>query len=124
VNDSRRLHINKAPVWEETWLNEGLSHVAEELMFYRAASLSPGMNLGEADFEDSVARGAFRHFQLDNYERFHTFIRNPDSASPIGVDQLSTRGATWSLLRYAADRHSGAEAPLWRALAGESRTAG
>src|SRR5690606_23646136 len=37
INDSRRLYVNKALVWEDSWLNEGLSHIAEELAFYAAS---------------------------------------------------------------------------------------
>src|SRR6185503_19800885 len=47
INASRRLYVNHtADLNEETWLNEGLSHVAEELVFYRSARLGPGRNLG------------------------------------------------------------------------------
>ncbi len=124
VNDSRRLHINRSPVWEETWLNEGLSHIAEELMFYRAAGLAPGQNLDAGLFESERQRSAYFLFQLDNHERFHAFLRAPAQVSPAGTDDVRTRGATWSLLRYAADRYTGGEDDLWRALSGESTTAG
>ncbi|HUE96069.1 MAG TPA: Ig-like domain-containing protein [Longimicrobiaceae bacterium] len=123
VNDSRRLHVNRAPVWEETWLNEGLSHVAEELMFYRAAGLRPELNLGPSHFADERARSAFGLFQLDNLERLAGFLQNPQTNSLMGPDVLATRGAAWHFLRYAADRRPD-EAALWRALVTDTKTAG
>jgi hypothetical protein len=123
VNDSRRLHVNAAPIWEQTWLNEGLSHIAEELMFYRQAGLEPGGNISIASLLNHDARHAFRSFQLDNVDRLAHYLSDPEVASPMGPDNLVTRGAAWSFLRYAADR-TGAEAALWTDLVRNSRTAG
>ena len=40
INAGRRIYVNNADDFEEVWLNEGLSHIAEELLYYqrRAAS--------------------------------------------------------------------------------------
>ena len=47
INASRRLYINtSAAPTEERWLNEGLSHIAEELMFYKVSKLTPRQNIG------------------------------------------------------------------------------
>jgi hypothetical protein len=123
VNDSRRLHVNAAPIWEQTWLNEGLSHIAEELMFYRQAGLAPGGNISISSLLNNDARNAFRSFQLDNVDRLAHYLSDPETGSPMGPDNLVTRAAAWSFLRYAADR-SGAEAALWTDLVRNSRTAG
>jgi hypothetical protein len=125
VNDSRRLHVNQAPVWEETWLNEGLSHIAEELMFFHTApGLETKQNLGPASFTETAQKEAFATFQRDNHDRFAIFIRNPDNASLLGSDLLSTRGAAWAFLRYAADRYAAGESALWTGLVTNSREAG
>jgi hypothetical protein len=125
VNDSRRLHVNKAPVWEETWLNEGLSHITEEMMFYRAApEMDPRQNIGPASFTQSAQREAFASFQRDNHDRFAIFIRNPETASLLSGDMLSTRGAAWAFLRYAADRQTGGDALLWTRLVTDAAGAG
>ncbi|MEX2570119.1 MAG: Ig-like domain-containing protein [Gemmatimonadota bacterium] len=124
VNDSRRLHVSKSPVWEETWMNEGLSHIAEELMFYRRSGRQPRENLGPEDLESAGVRDAFRLFQQDNVERLTAFLRGPEYVSLMGPDILATRGATWSFLRYAADRKGGDETVLWHTLVRDSRTAG
>jgi Bacterial Ig-like domain (group 2) len=126
VNDSRRLHVNNAPEWEDAWLNEGLSHIAEELMFYRQSGLAPGQNIGPVLLAQSqAAKDAFYVFQLDNFERFKSFLREPEDNSVIGgANVLGTRGATWSFLRYVADREPGDDTPLWHALVRDTRSSG
>jgi hypothetical protein len=51
VNASRRMHVNTPwnGLLEETWLDEGLAHISEELTFHAAAGTSPGSNLGVAE---------------------------------------------------------------------------
>lgn len=125
VNDSRRLHVNSAPVWEETWLNEGLSHIAEELMFYEMApGMEPGQNLRPASFAETLQREAFYRFQQDNHDRFALFIREPSDESVLGEDMLATRGAAWAFLRYLADLSHPNEGSLWEALVTGARKAG
>jgi len=124
VNDSRRLHVNESPLWEETWLNEGLSHIAEELMFYRRAGLQTRQNLGPAELGSVQARQAFRDFHLDNIDRFGDFLSDPEGTSLMGPDELNTRGASWSFLRYAADRSIAGESVLWDRLVRNTRVAG
>ncbi|HEX3868002.1 MAG TPA: hypothetical protein VHV78_14670, partial [Gemmatimonadaceae bacterium] len=46
INAGRRLYVNDADTFEEVWLNEGLSHIAEELLYYRVARLTPRENIG------------------------------------------------------------------------------
>jgi hypothetical protein len=124
VNDSRRLHVNGSLIWEETWLNEGLSHIAEELMFFRETGLQPRQNIGTPQLQGVAAQTAFQRFQLDNVDRLASYLRDPEVSSLLGPDQLPTRGAAWSFLRYAADRYTGAEANLWRNLVRDSKMAG
>lgn len=124
VNDSRRLHITKSLVWEETWLNEGLSHIAEELMFYDQANLQPRQNLGSAAFLDQTARDEFERFQLANLDRLAAMLRQPAQTSLMGADLLQTRGAAWFFLRYMADRRGGDETALWRSLVRDAKTSG
>ena len=35
INAGRRLYVNNAEFFETVWLNEGLSHIAEELLYYK-----------------------------------------------------------------------------------------
>jgi len=103
---------------EETWLNEGLSHIAEELVFYEAAGLGPRMNLDvDAIRQSETRRNAFNTYASSNFGRFSRYLGQAQSQSPLGPDDgLATRGAIWAFLRYAADRLPGEDAALWRSL--------
>jgi hypothetical protein len=125
INASRRLYVNQASTWEETWLNEGLSHIAEELTFFRASRLAPNRRLTAADLQQTTtAWDAFSQHQLANHRRLVRYLEHPSRASIAGdAADLATRGAGWAFLRYAADRLGRDEMQLWQALA-NSRTAG
>ncbi len=116
INASRRLHVHRAPVWEETWLNEGLSHIAEELLFYRTSGLTPGGNEDGSRLTSVASRQALAEYQMQNLERYIRFLRSPQTSSAIWGEDLATRGAIWAFLRYAADRRGGDERELWHRL--------
>ena len=124
VNDSRRLHVTKSLVWEDTWLNEGLSHIAEELMFFDQANLQPDNNLDARTFQDTNAQHEFERFQLNNLDRLAALLRQPALNSFMGADLLETRGAAWFFLRYIADRRGGDERAFWRALVRDANISG
>ncbi|HKJ93603.1 MAG TPA: hypothetical protein VJ957_10555 [Longimicrobiales bacterium] len=109
INASRRLFVNNANVFEDVWLNEGLSHIAEELLFYAAAHLQPGLNLTLDTLRSSDAiRVPANEFVVNDLSRYISFLERPDTASVMGIDNLAMRGAIWSFLRYAADRSGSA----------------
>lgn len=127
INASRRLYINQdaAPA-EERWLNEGLSHIAEDLLFFRATGTAPKQNLG-TQLISTTYQQAYLNFLRQNFARYFRFTRFPDSQSPVGLtdddDDLETRGATWSFLRYAADQRFAAnEAAFWKSLVNANST--
>jgi hypothetical protein len=127
INAARRLYINvnAAPV-EERWLNEGLSHVAEELLFYRSSTLAPRQNIG-AQLSLAAYQPAYVNFQRQNFKRYWLFTAETGTQGPIGIndddDDLETRGAIWSFLRYAADQRSaGDEAAFWQSLENSNST--
>jgi hypothetical protein len=61
---------------------------------------------------------AFDSFGSANMRRFRELLRDPQANSPYANNaDLATRGATWSFLRYAADRLGGDETMLWHQLA-------
>lgn len=118
VNASRRLYIRRNQNWNEAfWLNEGLSHIAEELTFYTMTTLRPREELTLTRVR-AANQGITRlnQFQASNFGRFSDYLRDPASSSSIAGDGLATRGAAWAFLRYAADRRGGDEKTLWRAL--------
>ncbi|HEU4996235.1 MAG TPA: hypothetical protein VFT29_15570 [Gemmatimonadaceae bacterium] len=118
INASRRMYINRTPqVDEETWLNEGLSHIAEELIFYRASGRAPKENIGTDLDGPSVTRNAFEVYQRPNFSRYREYLRAPETNSPITLnDALATRGASWAFLRYLADRARTSDGDFWRQL--------
>jgi hypothetical protein len=128
INASRRLFVNTAgrDVDETIWLNEGLSHVAEELLYYKESGKQPRQNLSGPDVYTN-SRSTYPFFKADaasNFSRLTSYLSAPGANSPIvDNDDLATRGATWSFLRYAADQVGGSEAAVW-ARFGNSTTRG
>lgn len=116
INASRRLFVNNAPGFEEVWLNEGLSHIAEELMFYATTPLEPRQNIDRPTALTEPIRTEFLAYQSSNFGRFIRYLQEPRENSLLGVDNLPTRGAIWAFLRYAADRRAGEDAPFWFSL--------
>jgi hypothetical protein len=103
------------------WLNEGLSHIAEELLFYHEGKSAPKQNLDVNGLRASVAlKDAYNADQSSNGARYREYLIAPSTNSPIRLDDsLATRGATWDLLRYLADRKvrsGGNDASVWFAL--------
>jgi hypothetical protein len=123
INASRRMYVNAVgPVFEEKWLDEGLSHEAEELNFWAASGRAPRTNLGASLFGDPRTKQAYSTFAFFNTQRYALYLGRSESQSPIGRDlfddDLQTRGAIWSFLRYAADRRAaGNENAFWFKLA-------
>lgn len=118
INSSRRLYVtNASETNEELWLNEGLSHIAEELAFYRASGLSPRQNLDSSTIKASGQRAMLDLYQRGNFRRLEAYLRAPDSNAPMAEnDQLATRGSAWAFLRYLADRSRATDGDLWRRL--------
>jgi hypothetical protein len=121
INASRRMYVNDTPGFEEKWLDEGLAHTAEELNFFRATGTNPRSNFDAGAFADRRFADAFATFELNNFKRYVSYLQTPELQGPIGVDatddDLATRGAIWSFLRYIADHQpQGSEQQFWHAL--------
>lgn len=127
INSSRRLYVNAgATPSEEVWLDEGLSHVAEELLFLRVAGFASRQNLTIGAITASPQlQSNFNEFASQNFARLYRYLQNPEANSPYAPnDSLATRGAIWHFLRYAAGRQPATdEAAFFRALV-NSTTAG
>ncbi len=108
INSSRRIYVNNANDFEDTWLDEGLSHIAEELLFYREAGLGPKQNIDTPMIRASEQRRtAFNLDMVGNAGRYRSYLLKPSSSSPYADnDSLPTRGGAWDLLRYLADQRS------------------
>ena len=124
INASRRLYVTQGvESFEETWLNEGLSHIAEELLFFHISGLTSRQNIDTLKLRSSEKiRNSFNNDMLSNAGRYRTFLVKPSENSPFRADDsLETRGATWNLLRYLADRKGGSETATWQALVNTAR---
>jgi hypothetical protein len=120
INASRRLYVNSGAVAsEETWLDEGLAHIAEELLYFRIAGYGSRVNLTSTDVFATTARQAqFNTYASLNFFRFQRYLVAPESNSPYAPnDSLATRGAIWNFLRFAAGRQGAeGEAEFFRRL--------
>lgn len=124
INSGRRLYINtNATANEETWLDEGLAHTAEELLYYRISGFTTRQNLNLSQVSSQSSN--FANYASQNFSRFYQFLINPEVNSPYAPnDSLATRAATWHFLRYAAGRQSvSGENAFYRALV-NSQTSG
>jgi hypothetical protein len=123
INAGRRLYVNNADFFETVWLNEGLSHIAEELLYYEASGEHPRSNLTADDIRrNDATRAAFNNYQSDNFGRYETFLEKPASTNVhADNDSLETRGATWNLLRYLADHRGPSDADTWTLLVNSNR---
>ncbi len=129
INASRRMYIDNVPasaVDEETWLNEGLSHIAEELIFYRASGLSPRQNIGTTALANPAVWNAFGLYMWGNQGRYQTYLPVTETHGPIGEytgdNELPTRAATWTFLRYLADHIAPTDGNFFYRLVNDSTT--
>lgn len=115
INGGRRIYVNNSASFEEVWLNEGLSHIAEELIYLRVSGLTTRSNIDLAALRASQAQiNAFNSYAAQNFGRLKTYLIATETNSPYSlVDGLEMRGAIWQLLRYAADRKAGTDRTLW-----------
>ena len=109
INQGRRLLNPAVDSAETTWLNEALSHFAEEIVGRAKRGYSDFQKLSFADV-NAPSTQDYDAFFRQNILRYRTWMQRPDTSSPTSNasrNQLAPRGAAWMLLRYAADFHSG-----------------
>lgn len=118
INSATKLYVTDAPYFEDTWLDEGLAHIAEELLFYHASGLSPRQNIDSTTISASQQRvDAYNNYLASNFGRLLAYIKKPSIYGPYAPnDSLETRGAIWSALRYLTDRKNGNDLAIWQSL--------
>lgn len=130
INASRRVYVNGASTYEEVWLNEALSAIGEERMFYRhSVGLAPGGNIvvSQLTTGPNASRrvAAFNTYANSNFGRLRSFLQRPDTTGVFRMhDGLAVRGGGWGFLRYAIDRKGGTQAATTLALSGNAVAAG
>lgn len=94
------------------WLNEGLSHLAEEVVGHAATGVIPGSELTLSDY-DAITGGidAFNTYQIGNWFNLAQYLVAPSdtaglvmASDPFGPATFRLRGTSWSFLRYLLDR--------------------
>ena len=141
---SMAARIANGAEWFAPWLEEGTARHAEELWARRALYDVPwkgNTGYGGADAPGGIycdlrptdpaclasdprrpAIGMWHHFAL-----LYRHMANPSRLSPFGPSAHDNGGfyygASWSLVRYAADRHAASEEAFFRALT-DARTSG
>jgi hypothetical protein len=105
INQGIRQFNQSADAFEVDWLNEGLSHFAEEAVGRASRGFGDFQSLSSADIRANP--DDYNAFFQQNLARFSTWLARPDTSSPISSragQDLAPRGAAWALLRYAADQ--------------------
>jgi hypothetical protein len=104
---------------EVPWLNEAMSHIAEEAVGRAQLGLGDFVELDYAAI--TANQQDFVAYFVQNLLRYRSWMQRPDTSSPISnraANQLAPRGAGWSLLRYTADQYANNNAKqFFRALA-------
>lgn len=113
---------------EESWLDEGLSQIAEEVVGFQALGMRERGNLSFEPFAASRATlDGFNTYHISNFFHLSLYMLDPGSAptlavqDPGGVGGLQMRGFAWAFLRWLADQDRGNERSLFRALSGGGR---
>lgn len=135
---------NNAVSWEVSWLEEGTARHAEEIWARNAVYNVPWMGntgYGSAasptsvycDVRPSVAACNASNprrpasIMYNHFATLYSFMGNPGGLSPFGRapndNSAVFYAASWSLLRYAADRYAGSEQAFFTGL-NQSSTSG
>lgn len=136
INSARRLHITPNAVYPEVvWMEEGLSHIAEELSYYRVSGFQPRQNLNVDDVRGSGALiDILNRYMASNLSRLSSYMSSSSTQSPYGEsqpggntddwDDLATRGAIWSFMRWAADHRGSSDGDVWNRLVRDATAVG
>jgi hypothetical protein len=112
---------------QDIWINEGLSHLAEEVVGHALNAVGPGQELGPEDLLSTAEQqSVFRKWYLNNWFNFAQYLNSPaDTAAllvatdPLDFNTFRMRGSAWMFLRYVLDRteeSTSGEAARTRAL--------
>lgn len=113
INAGRRFQNPAVSEFESTWLDEALAHFAEDAVGRVQRGFGDLQTLTLTDLLPSgnqAATNDFNAFFFQNLARLTYWMLRPDTSAATSKradENLSTRGAAWSLVRYAADNFSG-----------------
>lgn len=110
INQGVRMFNPAVDSLETPWLNEAMSHFAEEAVGRTIRGFGDSQSLSFDDINPNVLLPEdYNAFFRQNLARLRSWMVRPDTASPVSIkarSQLAPRGAGWLLVRYTADRFS------------------
>jgi hypothetical protein len=124
INAGRRLDRCGFDCFEELWLDEGLSHIAEEVLFYAETNRRPRSNISRATLAAGESESLNRYMG-SNLVRYGLYLERVTAHSVFGAENfgsLEMRGASWAFLRYLADHSGRADEEFFRSLVQTERT--
>jgi hypothetical protein len=97
---------------QDVWLNEGLSHLAEEVVGHALSGFEPGTEITANQMLSSPTTiDAFNKYYVNNWFNLTQYLEAPAdtaallvSTDPLGFNTFRMRGASWSFVRYLLDR--------------------
>jgi hypothetical protein len=105
VNYNQKVLVRRGAGAEETWLNEGLSHYAEEL----GGRLIPGSECPEVQNVPNPCRSLY---WVANILNLWDYLENTEAFYLVfprtGTGSLAERGANWTFVRWLTD-HFGSD---------------
>ncbi len=121
LNAQQRVTLGTASGGEQTfWVNEGLSHIAEEVSGLNRIALGVRANFGFDDIATgTVERAAFDDFQHGNFWNVGKYLESPTEINPLSGGGFSIRGFGYLFLRWLGDRYGPASPPGILAGSGE-----
>ena len=107
INSGNRYISPVVQPFEATWLDEGLAHFAEDAVGRAEAGFADNYTETYADIQ-SMDPSIMQAFFVQNFARTKYYVERPDTTGAIvnhakAAANLASRGAEWSMLRYAAD---------------------
>jgi hypothetical protein len=108
INAGHKFTSSQSESFEDAWLDEGLSHIAEEAVGRAERGFTAMQELNYTAVR--TPENEFLAFFWQNIARLDEYLSKPDKYAPTSATNdtsLAARGASWSFLRYAADHYSG-----------------
>jgi Bacterial Ig-like domain (group 2) len=127
INQGVRQFNPAVQALETFWLNEALSHLAEEVTGRRLLSFGDFQRLRYSDVNPTPATpDNYNAWFRQNLSRLQRWMVRPDTSAAVSAQnriQLAPRGASWALLRYTIDHYSSGSARAFtKALAAGPQT--
>ncbi|MCG8468996.1 MAG: hypothetical protein MJB57_12455, partial [Gemmatimonadetes bacterium] len=93
---------------EDSWMNEGMSHIAEEAAGFFRIGVRPRQNFGYAELSASQSdTDVFEDFHEGNFFNVDSYLSSPSTVEALTVVGASfpTRGYGYVFLRWLGDRY-------------------